>query len=101
MLKSFIFKFSAFNRSNVLQSTRNYVRRVKDPGINKRLKLFSDDFVEEEDPEMFEQMESDFMNVHEAHKQFEDEESKHKEHVNTMIVGRKYFREKGTNFLTW
>lgn len=79
------------------------MRRVRNPGIDKRLKLFSDDFVHAEfGPDMFENdVDSDFMNVGEAHKEFEKEEYKHKQKVHSMIVGRKFFNEKGINFLTW
>lgn len=101
MLKYLIPNIGALTKVNVLHSVRSYARRVKDPGIDKRLKLFSDDFIQEEDSDIFESVESDFMNVHEAHKDFEEEEKAHKQKVHTMMVGRKYFNEKGINFLTW
>jgi len=101
-LKSLILKIGAFRSINVVNSSRAYVRRARNPGIDRRLKLFSKEFIEEEDPdEMFETVEADFFNVQEAHKQFEKEEGEHKEMVHSMIVGQKYFREKGINFLTW
>jgi hypothetical protein len=82
------------------ETARNYVRRVGEPGIRTRLKLFSQDFVEN-DPDTMEAMEADFMNVQEAHKQFEVENKKHKDNVASRIIGRKYFSEKSYNFLTW
>lgn len=94
MLKSFIFNLRS------IPLTRGYVRRVQDPGIRRRLKLFSDDFVEN-DPEFLETLDSDFMNVHHASKEFEGEEKKFQQKVTTMMVGQKYFKEKGINFLTW
>lgn len=86
---------------SLLQSSRKYVRGVKvDPGVRKRLQLFSEDFVEN-DPEVLESLESDFMNVHHAHKEFEAEEQQYSRKVADAIVGRKYFKQKGVNFLTW
>lgn len=86
---------------SLLQSSRKYVRGVKvDPGVRKRLQLFSEDFVEN-DPEVLESLESDFMNVHHAHKEFEAEEQQYTKKVADAIVGRKYFKQKGVNFLTW
>lgn len=95
-----IVKFSITNKS-LLQSSRYYVRGVgRDPGVNKRLKLFSEDFVEN-DPEVLESLDSDFMNVHQAHKVFESEEKQYSQKVADFIVARKYFKQKGVNFLTW
>lgn len=93
--------FRNCNGTKSLFLSRNYVRKAPQPGIDRRLKLFSDDIVDDEDPDLFEDLEADFMNVHHAHKQFEKEEKQHKIKVNTWIVGQKYFREKGFNFLTW
>lgn len=101
MLKSLILKFSAIRRINVVNSSRTYARRFRNPGIDRRLKLFSDEFLDEEDPEIIETEDADFFNVHKAHKQFEEEEKTHKEKVHSMMIGQKYFREKGINFLTW
>lgn len=83
-----------------VQSSRSYVRRGKEPGIRARLELFSEDFIKN-DPEMIEDTEADFMNVHKAHKQFEKEEKQFDEKVSSLIVGQKYFKEKSVNFLTF
>jgi neugrin len=61
---------------------------------------FSEDFLDN-DPDTMESLEPDFMNVHEAHKQFEQEEQRFRETVPRFIVGRKYFKTNGANFLTW
>lgn len=76
------------------------MRRSREPGIDRRIKAFSDEFIEN-DPDTIESMESDFMNVSEAHKQFEKEETTYKQKISSFIVGRKYFGEKTVNFLTW
>lgn len=108
MLKSIIIKLNyslgASRCLNLLQGSRSYVRGVREPGISKRLKLFSDDFVDNDelvnDPEILE-TESDFMNVGEAHKQFEQEEKQFKNKLSRLVVGQKYFKETAVNFLTW
>ena len=92
--------FASSQRILNQETMRNYVRRVADPGIRNRLKLFSEDFMDN-DPETIESMESDFMNVHEAHKKFEHEHKRHKDKIASRIVGQKYFNEKSLNFLTW
>lgn len=97
MLKSL---FLISKQAGFLPQSRSYVRRVRDPGVSRRLKLFSSNFIEE-DPEILDSMDSDFMNVNEAHRDFEKEETNFKQKVSSLIVGRKYFTEKGTNFLTW
>lgn len=101
MLRNFVLlNFLAKSKSNIRPATRSYVRRVKEPGIRRRLAQFSEDFAES-DPDTMESLEPDFMNVHEAHKQFENEEQKFRQTVPQWIVGRKYFKEKTTNFLFW
>lgn len=84
-----------------MQFSRTYARRVSNPGLTRRLKLFSDDFVENDREFLETEPESDFMNVGKAHKQFEQEEKRYKQKLSTMIVGQKYFKERGINFLTW
>lgn len=91
------FQLTTSRRLDSLQSTRNYVRRMREPGIEKRLKQFSDDFLKHDEDDF----ESDFLNVNEAHKQFEDEERKHKDNIEAWIVGNKYFKDKSPNFLTY
>lgn len=101
MLKTFLL-INKFTALRCLQTTRTYARRrvVADPGIRGRLKMFSNSYME--DPESLEEVEeSDFMNVGEAHKQFKKEEKSHQHKISTVIVGRKYFKEKGINFLTF
>lgn len=100
MLKTVRFSFIRFRNLINLESSRNYVRRGREPGVNKRLKMFSDDFIES-DPETAESLEPDFFNVGQAHKAFQADEKKFKQNVATRIVGHKYFNEKQINFLTW
>lgn len=98
MIRSLFHNVSVFRGS--LHPSRRYVRQGRDPGINKRLKVFSADFVES-DPDSLENLESDFMNVADAHKEFDKEEQQFKRKVGSMIVGQKYFNDKGVNFLTF
>ncbi|CAO1442662.1 unnamed protein product [Diamesa serratosioi] len=80
--------------------SRNYVRRARNPGLERRLRVFSDDVVKN-DSEFLEDMESDFMDVHKVHKQFEGEEKKYNKKIQMWITKNKYFKEKNINFLTW
>lgn len=80
---------------------RAYARRVSNPGLTRRLKMFSDNFIEHDREFLETEPESDFMNVGKAHKQFEQEEKQYKQKISTMIVGQKYFKERSINFLTW
>lgn len=102
MLRQILFNsaLSTFRRRINQETSRKYVRRAREPGIDHRLKLFSEEFIDN-DPETLESMESDFMNLNQAHKQFEAEQRQQKENVVSRIVGRKYFNEKSFNFLTW
>lgn len=102
MFKKIIFnRFLVFKRVDDAQFSRAYARRISNPGITHRLKLFSDDFVANDTEFLETEPESDFMNVGKAHKQFEQEEKRFKQRLSTMIVGQKYFKERGINFLTW
>lgn len=102
MFKKVLFnRFLVFKRIDNAQPSRSYARRISNPGITGRLKLFSDNFVENDTEFLETEPESDFMNVGKAHKQFEQEEKRFKQRVSTMIVGQKYFKERGINFLTW
>lgn len=94
-------RFLVQKRIDNAQFCRTYARRVDNPGLTRRLKLFSDDFVENDREFLETEPESDFMNVGKAHKQFEQEEKRYKHKISTMIVGQKYFKERGINFLTW
>lgn len=98
---SFLNKIVCFKSHDIAQSSRSYVRRSRDPGIRHRLKLFSDDFVDNDIEFLEEEPESDFMNVGKAHKEFVAEEEKNREKLSTVIVGRKYFKERSINFLTF
>lgn len=84
--------------------TLNLVRCLRskkgDPGVRLRLQHFADDFLEN-DPETAESLEPDFMNVHLAHQQFVKKEKNFQGKVSRQIVGRKYFKAKQPNFLTW
>ena len=80
--------------------TRNYVRGARNPGLDRRLRVFSEDVVKN-DTEFLEDMESDFMDVHKVHKQFEGEEKKYNKKIQNWITKNKYFKEKNVNFLTW
>ena len=80
--------------------SRNYVRGARNPGLERRLRVFSDDVVKN-DNEFLEDMESDFMDVHKVHKQFEGEEKKYNKNIQMWITKNKYFKEKNVNFLTW
>lgn len=90
------------NKSNLNLIYRQYVRkgRVLNPGIDKRLKVFSDDLVKD-NPEVFENVESDFFRTHQAHRTFEREEQSHQEKLKLWIIRDKYFKKKNLNFLTW
>ncbi|CRL04574.1 CLUMA_CG017643, isoform A [Clunio marinus] len=87
-------------RLSVLNPTRSFARKGPSKLLDQRLTKFCEKYVEN-DLESFEETESDFMNVHEAHKDFEEEERKFSYKVSRLMVGRKYFKEKTRNFLTW
>ena len=46
-------------------------------------------------------MEPNFMNLGDTHKQYEKDVRRMKEKVQLMIVGKKYFKSKSPNFLTY
>lgn len=78
-----------------------YARRASiDPGISRQRKLIAEtqEDISEND---IEELESDFMNVHQSHKEHERQMEKWKEKEKYLIVKRKYFKETFPNFLTW
>lgn len=90
------------NRLNLNQFVRNYVRKgsVANPGIDRRLRAFADTTIHK-NPQLIEEAESDFQNVQEIHKQFEQEERDYQSNVRLWITKNKYFKTKNLNFLTW
>lgn len=72
-----------------------------DPGIKQRKRLLRNTATAEELEEVdFDELESDFMNVHLSHKEFEEEVEARRDQERYFIVGQKYFKEKLPNFLT-
>lgn len=90
----------AYNRQKLL--ARNYVRRARNPGIDRRLALLDEDALHSNQREDVEQLDdADFSQVHKSHKQYEREAQQYRERLQTWIVGNKYFKSKQLNFLTW
>lgn len=78
--------------------SRKYISKSKkDPGIYKQGKVLN------EDPEDidFNELESDFMNVHLSHKEHIEQMKQWREKEKYLIVKQKYFKENLPNFLTW
>lgn len=71
-----------------------------DPGINQRKRLLGNATVDEIEDVELDDLESDFMNVHISHKDFQREMEARKEQEKYFIVRQKYFKEKLPNFLT-
>ncbi|KAG5673568.1 hypothetical protein PVAND_003606 [Polypedilum vanderplanki] len=101
-------KISIINSCCRLIVIRNYVPRNREtklpenPGLDKRLKHFKDDILKfEDDPEMIDSMEPDFMNLNMTHREHEKQISKMKDKNYQLIIGRKYFKSKCPNFLTF
>ncbi|XP_070490019.1 neugrin [Chironomus tepperi] len=99
---------SVINHLNKLTAIRNYAPRRRrpskeetEPGINKRLQYFKEDMIANEDPEVIDSMEPNFMNLGDTHRQHERDVKRMREKVQLMIVGKKYFKEKSPNFLTY
>lgn len=81
---------------------RGFARRppINNPGMNKRLKLLSpQDCLE--DGEDFDAMESDFMDVHESHKDIAKEEKYQRDQLAVWIIKNKYFKSSSINLLTY
>lgn len=80
---------------------RNYARRARNPGVDRRMALLNKDQLHT-NPEELEQLEeADFSQVHKSHKQYEQEAQHYREKLQSWIVGNKYFKTKQLNFLTW
>ncbi|XP_053697850.1 uncharacterized protein LOC128744697 [Sabethes cyaneus] len=97
MLRTII-KF-AYQRQKTL--ARCYVRRARNPGIERRMKLLNDDQLQTSAEELDHMEEADFSQIHQSHKQYEQEVEQHRERLQSWIVGNKYFKTKQLNFLTW
>lgn len=88
------------HKINVRSLLRCYSLHKIDPGINLRKKVVSKN--EELDDEFdFDEMESDFMNVHKSHKEHVAEINAGLEREKFLIVKQKYFKQSNLNFLTW
>lgn len=81
---------------------RSYARRrLRNPGLQKRL-----DILEEKDESNlasidFEDLETDFMNMGDVHREHEKELKEFREKEKYWIVRQKYFKENKINFLSW
>lgn len=80
-------------------ATQN-ARRRANPGVESQSKLFKTEGVTQ-DIEEFDELESDFMEVHKSHKQFEQESEELRERTRHWVVKNKYFKQKLPNFLTF
>ncbi|XP_055639587.1 uncharacterized protein LOC129777371 [Toxorhynchites rutilus septentrionalis] len=90
----------AYNRQKSL--ARNYVRRARNPGVDRRMALLKDDSLQTNHQADLEQLDdADFSQVHKSHKQYERETQQYRERLQSWIVGNKYFKTKQLNFLTW
>jgi hypothetical protein len=54
-----------------------------------------------EDYDEIDDLEADFYNLNQTHKQYEAERARHKDMIVSKIIGQKYFSVKLPNFLTW
>lgn len=75
--------------------------KLPNPGIQRQMKILKDIPEIINDPEGLGDLETDFMNVHESHKQYEIETVKYKEKIRLSIIKNKYFKIKQPNFLTY
>ncbi|XP_055550627.1 uncharacterized protein LOC129733084 [Wyeomyia smithii] len=89
----------AYERQKTL--ARCYVRRVRNPGIDRRMNLLNDDQLQTSAEELDHMEEADFSQVHKSHRQYEQEVEQYRERLQSWIVGNKYFKTKQLNFLTW
>lgn len=78
---------------------RCYSFSKTDPGINLRKKALN--LNEDIDEFEFDDLETDFMNVHKTHKDHVMQIKAGLEKEKLHIVKQKYFKEKQLNFLTW
>ncbi|XP_052868566.1 uncharacterized protein LOC128274409 [Anopheles cruzii] len=88
----------AYSKQKLL--CRYYVRKARNPGIDRRAALLPDDAKPEEYAGL-EDSESNFYDVHRSHKQYEAEQAQYRDRLQTWIVGNKYFKSKQLNFLSW
>ncbi|CAG9860989.1 unnamed protein product [Phyllotreta striolata] len=73
----------------------------KNPGIERRGAAIQLDKLDEMEEHDIDDFESDFMNVHQSHKEYIREAEAQKERLKYLIVKQKYFKEKYPNFLYW
>lgn len=81
-------------------SLKPFQQSKKDPGIFQQKKVLEESS-EDIEGVNFDELESDFMNVHKSHKQHVREMEEWREKEKYLIVKQKYFKEKYPNFLTW
>lgn len=80
---------------------RNYARRARNPGVDRRMALLNKDQLHTNIQELEQMEEADFSQVHKSHKQHEQEAQHYRERLQSWVVGNKYFKTKQLNFLTW
>ncbi|XP_035780325.1 neugrin-like [Anopheles albimanus] len=80
---------------------RYYVRKARNPGIDRRTALLQDDPHTEQELEQLESSEPTFNEIHKSYKQYQQEQAQYRDRLQTWIVGNKYFKTKQLNFLTW
>lgn len=89
----------AYTKQKVL--ARNYVRRARNPGVDRQMALLNDDQLKTNLDELDQFDEVDFSKAASSHRQYEKETQQYRERVQSWIVGNKYFKTKQLNFLTW
>ncbi|XP_062559131.1 uncharacterized protein LOC134223923 [Armigeres subalbatus] len=89
----------AYNKQKSL--ARNYVRRGRNPGVDRQMALLNRDQLQTNLDELEQLDDVDFSQVHKSHKQYEQETQHYRERLQSWIVGNKYFKTKQLNFLTW
>ncbi|XP_058824372.1 uncharacterized protein LOC131685034 [Topomyia yanbarensis] len=89
----------AYQRQKSL--ARCYVRRARNPGVERRMALLNSDHLQTSVDELEQMDEADFSQVHKSHKRYEQETQQYRERLQSWIVGNKYFKTKQLNFLTW
>lgn len=80
---------------------RNYVRRARNPGVDRQMGLLNDDQLKTDLEELDQIDDVDFSGVAKSHRQYEKETQQYRERLQSWIVGNKYFKTKQLNFLTW
>lgn len=93
------FLSNVYHKINITRLLRCYSASKTDPGIHLRKKALGVN--EELDDIEFDDLESDFMNVHKTYKEHVVETAAGLEKEKFHIVRQKYFKEKQLNFLTW